>query len=325
VIDYPVGTVEDPLSIRVEGWVMHAAANGAPLSAVEVDADEIRLGRTSKFFPRNDAGQLLGFDEGVCAGFAILGSAPELLGRHSVSLNCFACFGDDDRQLIASSGVQVLDVDYRQHAYGILLDPAVTRVFHREDIYGSGPSVAEVTMECLTGVQRYLGPPPASVLDVGCGVGALGRRLLADGYNWLGVEVDAADCAELARLNLPHQLVDGKTLPFDSAAFDASIAIEVLEHVADPAPFLEEIRRVTRRRVIFSVPNLELLAYLGDYGVVPWHLLEGDHKNFFSRASLQHLLRQYFRNVEVLSYGLHQLRGPRDIPLHVHLLAVADV
>jgi hypothetical protein len=73
------------------------------------------------------------------------------------------------------------------------------------------------------------------------------------------------------------------------------------------------------------VPNVELLAYLEDYAAVPWHMLEGDHKNFFTRANLRHLLQQYFREVEVFSYGQHQLRGAQGIPLHVHLLAVCDV
>jgi SAM-dependent methyltransferase len=312
------------MNIGVEGWV-YAGPNSSALQAVEIDADDVPIGSTSKFFARTDADNFLGVANGTCAGFAVLASSPALFGRSNVRLNCYARFADDSRQLVASSNAQVSGVDYRQRAYGVLLDPSITHVYHRDSIYGSGPSVPTVTTECLRAVTRYLGLPPVKVLDVGCGVGALGRSLIAAGYGWFGVEVDAADSAELERLGLPHRLVDGRTLPFESGSFDASIAIEVLEHIADPAPFLEEIRRVTRTRLIVSVPNVELLAYLEDYAVVPWHMLEGDHKNFFTRANLRQLLQQYFREVEVFSYGQHQLRGAQGIPLHVHLLAVCDV
>jgi hypothetical protein len=58
--------------------------------------------------------------------------------------------------------------------------------------------------------------------------------------------------------------------------------------------------------------------------VVPWHLLEGDHKNFFSRYNLSALLSQYFKTVEVIDHGGLPIRAPRDIPVFNHLMAIAD-
>ena len=69
---------------------------------------------------------------------------------------------------------------------------------------------------------------------------------------------------------------------------------------------------------------MELLPFLHDWRVVPWHLLEGDHKNFFTRASLRRLLSQSFRSVEIFPYGEHPLRTRDGVPLYVHLFAVAD-
>jgi hypothetical protein len=57
---------------------------------------------------------------------------------------------------------------------------------------------------------------------------------------------------------------------------------------------------------------------------VPWHLLEADHKNFFTRASLHALLRKHFARVEVFSYAAHPLPTPDEVPLHVHLFAIAE-
>jgi hypothetical protein len=86
-----------------------------------------------------------------------------------------------------------------------------------------------------------------------------------------------------------------------------------------------EIRRVVRRRLLVSVPNVELIPSLHPLAVVPWHLLEADHKNFFSRASLRHLLGQHFRRVEVLDYAPLPLRTVEGLPLHIHLFAVCEV
>jgi hypothetical protein len=98
----------------------------------------------------------------------------------------------------------------------------------------------------------------------------------------------------------------------------------VVEHVKDPESFLREIARITRGRALFSVPNMELLPYLYDWRVVPWHLLEGDHKNFFTRGSLRALLTRFFSRVEIFPYGEHPLKTRDGVPLYVHLFAVAD-
>jgi len=76
------------------------------------------------------------------------------------------------------------------------------------------------------------------------------QNLLADGYDWLGVEVSASDCAELARLGLPHRQVDGRTLPFADAAFDAALCIEVLEHIAEPRA---QVDRAVEIDLLFAV------------------------------------------------------------------------
>jgi SAM-dependent methyltransferase len=162
------------------------------------------------------------------------------------------------------------------------------------------------------------------VLDVGCGLASYGRSLLAEGYDWMGAEIDAADCAELTRLGLPHRHVDGRTLPFADASFDAALCLEVLEHIDDPPAFLTEIHRVAPRQLIVSVPNCELLGYLWDHLATPWSMLEADHKNFFTRHSLGALLRQFYPHVELRFHTPYPLRTVEGTPLHYHLLAIAS-
>lgn len=324
-IDGPApGSVNDPLALRIEGWLF-GGARDSELVRIEIHADGSLLGATALRFERPDVAKSLALSGPAPLGFSLLVSAPALFGRSTVRLECHARLRDGNAVLTATREIALIPHDHRDNHYGVLARPDETRLFHRSDIYTSGASVSEANPECLTLVRRYLGPPPVQVIDVGCGFGPYGRALRGEGYEWLGVEIKESDCAELARLGLPHRQVDGGTLPFEDGAFDKAISIEVLEHVPDPAAFLAEIRRVIRRRLLISVPNCELIPYLHRYAAVPWHLLEGDHKNFFTRASLRETLSSHFRHVEVLSYAEHPLRTSEGVPLYYHLFAICEV
>jgi SAM-dependent methyltransferase len=324
-IDQPVaGSINDPLALQIEGW-LYAGDQHAELEAIEIRCDGRLVGQTSILLPRPDVVRVHRLTPGTLTGFALLACAPELFERASVQLQCWARFRDGTSIAATAREIRLIGHDHRENHYGVLARPDELRLFHRSDIYTSGASVSEINPDCLALIRRYLGPPLGRVLDVGCGFGGYGRALLAEGYDWFGVEVKASDCVELARLGLPHQHVDGSSLPFADASFDATICVEVLEHIAEPGPFLTEIQRVTQRRFLLSVPNVELIPYLHRYAVVPWHLLEGDHKNFFTRPSLRNLLGAYFRNVEVLSYAPIPLRTPEGLALHNHLFAICDV
>jgi SAM-dependent methyltransferase len=82
-------------------------------------------------------------------------------------------------------------------------------------------------------------PPPAVVVDVGCGVGRWSRRLLTDGYRVIGVEPAPAMAEIVARelggpgFTLHPDRVEELELPAGSA--DAVLAIGSLQYSADPA------------------------------------------------------------------------------------------
>ncbi len=324
-IDLPAaGSLNDPLSLRIDGW-LYASARHQELEAIEIRCDDLLVGQTTILVARADVASVHRFPQNTLVGFSLLATAPELFGRASAQLQVWCRFRDGTTARTATREIRLITHDHRENHYGLLLKSDESRLFHRNHIYTSGASVSEINPDCLELIRRYLGPPSVRVLDVGCGFGGYGRALLAAGYDWFGVEVKPSDCVELARLGLPHQQVDGHTLPFADATFDTTICVEVLEHVAEPAPFLAEIRRVTQRRFLVSVPNLELIPYLHRYAVVPWHMLEGDHKNFFTRRSLRVLLSSYFRNVEVVTYAPIPLRTPEGLTLHNHLFAICEV
>jgi SAM-dependent methyltransferase len=291
-----------------------------PGSAVEFWFDERKIGETALLVPRSDLGPAANGRRGFLH-FAHLADAPTLdPGRLEVRVRQP---GYPISAGQAGRTIRFIGRDYRKNHYGVLLEQATTPVYHRENIYGSGPSQPGGNSEALELLRRYLGGPPARVLDIGCGLGWYGGELLSDGYEWCGAEVKAADCAELERQKRPHRHVDGRSLPFADGSFDAAMCIEVLEHTEDPRAFLAEARRVAPGRLLVSVPNVEIIPYLQDYQAVPWHLLEGDHKNFFTRWNLGALLREFYPQVEVLCYRQHPLPTVEGTPLFYHLFAVA--
>jgi SAM-dependent methyltransferase len=241
------------------------------------------------------------------------------------TLRVVAGFGDPGLDIIAEQSIRLIPASLRERPYGEVVSPENTTLLHRENIYGSGPPIEEAGAE-VSELLRACLPERISVVDVGCGAGAYGPPLIAAGHEWLGLEANAHCCGILERRSLPCRRVDlaAAQLPCADAEFDCAICIEVVEHTKDPVTFVSEIARIIRRRALFSVPNLELLPYLHDWRVVPWHLLEGDHKNFFTRASLHSLLRRSFARVEIFPYGEHPLRTRDGVPLFVHLFAIAD-
>jgi SAM-dependent methyltransferase len=285
---------------------------------VSVDVDGHRAAETRLLFPTADPTR-----HGFRIWFRI---SPGTSEPRDVVLRVVATMDDPGRseQIAAEQTIRIMPALLSARPYGDVVNPENERVLHRENIYGSGPPIEDPGVEVSELLRAYL-PAGSSVVDIGCGAGAYGPPLRAAGHEWLGLEANDYCCEILTRRQLPFRSVNPDSqLPCGDAEFDCAICIEVAEHTKDPAAFVREISRVVRRRALFSVPNMELLPYLHDWRVVPWHLLEGDHKNFFTRASLRALLAASFSRIEIFPYGEHPLRTRDGVPLYVHLFAVAD-
>lgn len=318
----PSDTV-DPLGFLVRGWIWLESAQ-TRIAAIEVWSEDTPLGETRTQYAREDVSHALLLPTSARVGFEVHVHHPAPVFGQPLNLRVRVRFTDGSRtDRLAKVGVSTIGRDYRHNHFGVLLDARTTAIQGRAQIFSEGPSIAQPNGEVELLLRRYLGAPPRRVIDVGCGLGSYGRGLRADGYDWFGVEIDAADCAELARLGLPHARTDGKTLPCADASFDAALCLEVLEHIDDPRAFLREVSRVAPRQLIVSVPNCELLGYLWDHLAVPWHMLEADHKNFFTRWSLGALLREFYPDVELSFHGRYPLRTIEGTPLHYHLFAIA--
>jgi len=137
---------------------------------------------------------------------------------------------------------------------------------------------------------------PARVLEVGMGEAVIAARVRDryPGASIVGIDLpDVELAAAWDEQKIAGAFADITRLPFPSASFDLVLAIEVLEHVPDPAGALRELARVGRGAYVLSVPrepiwriaNLARGKYVGDLGNTPGHIQHWSHRSFRTLVS----------------------------------------
>ena len=131
--------------------------------------------------------------------------------------------------------------------------------------------VAEVYDESLPAhvTAHYLGkrtrfilavcPPPARVLDVGCGTGALAAELTARGYEVTGLDPSEGMLSVLAERAPEVRAVQASAteMPFDDGEFDLSVSVATMHHIADP----DAVRRALAEMVRVVRPGGKVIVW----------------------------------------------------------------
>jgi SAM-dependent methyltransferase len=136
----------------------------------------------------------------------------------------------------------------------------------------------------------------AELLDLGCGLGGYAKTLESRGRKVVALDVNDEYVAVAKRIGVDARSYDGFTIPLPDKSVDTTFMIEVMEHIKSPERLLPELRRVTRRNLIVTVPNC---TQAFNAPLVFHHMLDVDHKNFFTIDTLRSLLSSAFREVSI--------------------------
>ena len=173
--------------------------------------------------------------------------------------------------------------------YALPRGPRDTRAWYRD-----ADPMEQVDYALVDFVERHAG---RSVLDLGCGLGGYSKVLAERGFDVRAFDVVPEYVERARELGVPAELYDGERLPLADGSVDTVILLEVIEHLEDPARLLAEARRVARADVLVTTPNCTQ-----SFGRVPIefsHMLDVDHRQFFTEASLTALLDEVFGSCEV--------------------------
>jgi 2-polyprenyl-6-hydroxyphenyl methylase/3-demethylubiquinone-9 3-methyltransferase len=193
---------------------------------------------------------------------------------------------------------------------------------------GSQPPDLQLRREfMLAGLRAAASRPGASeplrVLDVGCGEGQLTAEAARAGFSVVGVDVAEEP---LRRARERHDGLDLRLVEVEQqwsladASFDAVWAGETIEHVADTAAWLSQMRRVLRSggSLLLSTPahgRLTMLALALSARRTDEHFdPRADHLRFYTRRTLARLLAEFgFERIDVRAAG--GLPGARRVLL----------
>jgi 2-polyprenyl-3-methyl-5-hydroxy-6-metoxy-1,4-benzoquinol methylase len=183
----------------------------------------------------------------------------------------------------------------------VTVDAEGTVTGNTYDKYGSTNPVVRRLMGAFerTLDELFVQADPQSLLDVGCGEAVLTHKWAQrlGERRVVGIDLDDpqlhAEWEQRTAPNLSYQIMKAEHLPFADGEFDVASAIEVLEHVPDPAHTVAEMARVASRHLLVSVPreplwrglNMARGAYLKKLGNTPGHLNHWSKRSFVSLLS----------------------------------------
>ncbi|MBF0594251.1 MAG: class I SAM-dependent methyltransferase [Candidatus Omnitrophica bacterium] len=125
-------------------------------------------------------------------------------------------------------------------------------------------------------------PKESCILDVGCSGGAMLLALLGKGFRDVaGVDISVGAIESCRNKGLKNTTVmDAQELTFADGSFDAVIASDILEHLADPARALASWRRVLKPggKLLVFVPAYTFLW--SDHDVINCHQKRYEKKDF---------------------------------------------
>ena len=98
-------------------------------------------------------------------------------------------------------------------------------------------------------ISRFFGDTRATVLDIGCGDGAIAKFLTAKST---GLSVTGIDTLVRSDTAVTVNSFDGQKIPYGEKSFDYCLFVDVLHHAEKPLDLLCQSARIARRGVIIK-------------------------------------------------------------------------
>lgn len=166
------------------------------------------------------------------------------------------------------------------------------------------------------------------VLEIGCGTGDFGTEIAKAGNRIIGVDNEPRFPPPAAYDNVIAADLEGgirSLSPRADGQFDRILLLDRLESLRDPAPILEDCRRLLAQRgkLIVSVPNIvnftvRLMMLFGIFRYSDRGLLDWSHVRFFTRATIGELLQKYGYRITGCHYTVIPVE--RIIPMRTESL-----
>lgn len=175
---------------------------------------------------------------------------PFLRDSHFLFQPLFRILFGRDGELLSNfkkNAATMSEAEYR-HAYGRIAKHNINRPTDLNDA-------------CIHRIVDEVAGP--RVLDVGCGTGFL-ADLLSKKCIVEAVDISVDQATRTLYPNVKFHESFAHRLPFEDASFDTVVCTHTLEHVPDVRATVEELRRVSRTRLIIVVPCQRPYLYTFD-------------------------------------------------------------
>lgn len=186
-------------------------------------------------------------------------------------------------------------------------------------------------------------PIKSSVLDVGCGTGALGEKLKQKGCKIDGVEY-SKESADIAKTKIDEVFICNieTDIPQTKKKYDVLIFADVLEHLRNPEKVLKNFLSLLKKEgsVIISLPNIanwsiRIKLLFGRFNYTKTGILDETHLHFYTIKSAKKMIshaelrvekiditpnfvRFFLEPIKKISY-LFRIKG-KDYEVHEQLL-----
>ena len=162
----------------------------------------------------------------------------------------------------------------------------------------------------------YIADGANKILDIGCGSGSLGKKLIELGKVDVIIGVEVYDPAADEAANYYNQVYRGDIEELDvpfKEDFHYIICADVIEHLKEPWKLLQRINIWLKQdgKLIITIPNIRYwrilseLIFKGQWAYVDSGILDITHLRFFTRQSLKNLLNNNQFTIEYSKMLIH--------------------